>query len=308
MAQAAGKVFRLGWLRPTAPGGAAFMSTGMTDALRQLGWVEGQNLRIEARYADGQPDRLPALARELLAQRCDVILAVGAAAVRAAKDATATLPIVMFGNFDPGALGLVASLARPGGNVTGVLIASQGTFAAKKLELLTQAVPRTRRVAMLVPDDPAVQLQVLETQQAAAALGIELRVVRVVAVRGADYAGAFATMVAERCGALFVAATTFFVRDRRLIIDLAAKHKLPSIWEWPEQVEDGGLMSYGTSLSRLYQRLALYVDRIFKGGLPADMPVEQPTAIELVINLKTARALGLSIPPTLLLRADRVIE
>ncbi len=308
MAQVAGKVFRLGWLRPTAPGGTDFMTTGVPDALRQLGWVEGQNLRIETRYADGQADRLPALARELVAQRCDAILAVGAAAVRATKDASATLPIILFGNFDPVALGLVASLARPGGNVTGVLITSQGTFAAKKLELLTQAVPRTRRVAMLVPDDPAVQLQVLETQQAAAALGIELRVVRVVAVRGADYAGAFATMVAERCGALFVAATTFFVRDRRLIIDLAAKHKLPSIWEWPEQVDDGGLMSYGTSLSRLHQRLALYVDRIFKGGLPADMPVEQPTAIELVINLKTARALGLSIGPALLLRADRVIE
>jgi putative ABC transport system substrate-binding protein len=305
MAQASGKVFRLGWLRPTAPGGAAFMSTGMTDALRQLGWVEGQNLRIEARYADGQPDRLPALARELVAQRCDVILAVGSGAMRAAKDATATLPIVLFGNFDPVALGMVASLARPGGNVTGVLIASEGTLAAKKLELLTQAVPRARRVAMLVPDDPIVQLQVLETQQAAAALGIELRVVP---VRGADYAGAFTTMVAERCGALFVAATTYFVRDRKLIIDLAAKHRLPSIWEWPEQVDDGGLMSYGTSLSGLYQRIALYVDRIFKGALPADMPVEQPTSIELVINLKTARALGLSIPQALLLRADRVIE
>ena len=127
-------------------------------------------------------------------------------------------------------------------------------------------------------------------------------------MRGTDYVGAFATMVAERCGALFVAATTYFVRDRKLIIDLAAKHRLPSIWEWPEQVDDGGLMSYGTSLSGLYQRIALYVDRIFKGALPADMPVEQPTSIELVINLKTARALGLSIPQSLLLRADRVIE
>jgi putative tryptophan/tyrosine transport system substrate-binding protein len=304
-AQPVGRVYRLGLLRPTAPIASEFMATGIPNALRQQGWVEGQNLQIDVRYAEGRMERLPVLARELVALRCDAVVAVGIGAVRAMREASDTVPIVMFGNFDPVAAGLVSSLARPGGNVTGVLIAAEGTLAGKKLEYLRDAAPQVRRTALLVPDDPNLGLQVAETQKAAAALGTDLRVVP---LRGNDYDAAFATMRAERCGALFVAATTFFVRDRRQIIDLALRHKLPSMWEWPEQVADGGLMAYGTSLAALYQRIAFYVERIFKGAAPGQLPVEQPTTYELVINLKTARSLGLSLPQALLLRTDRLIE
>jgi len=304
-AQPAQRLYRLGLLRPNAPSPSEFMSVGLPNALRQAGWVEGQNLRIETRFADGRMERLPALARELVAQRCDAIVAVGIGAVRAARDATRSIPIVMFGNFDPLAAGVVASLARPQGNVTGVMIAAEGTLAGKRLELLKQAAPRARRTALLIPDDPNIGAQLRETQNAATTLGIDLRVVQ---LRGNDHAAAFATMVAERCGALLVAATPFFVQDRRQIIDLANQHKLPTMWEWPEQVDDGGLMAYGTSLSALYGRIAAYVDRIFKGASPGELPVEQPVSFELVVNLKTAQLLGLSLPRALLLRADRLVE
>jgi putative tryptophan/tyrosine transport system substrate-binding protein len=304
-AQPVGRVYRLGLLRPTAPIASEFMATGIPNALRQLGWVEGHNLQIEMRHAEGRMERLSALARELAALRCDAVVAVGIGAVRAMREASGTMPIVMFGNFDPVAVGLVSSLARPGGNVTGVLIAAEGTLAGKKLEYLREAAPQVRRTALLVPDDPNLGLQVAETKKAAAALGTDLRVVQ---LRGNDYDAAFAMMLAERCGALFVAATTFFVRDRHQIIALALRHKLPSMWEWPEQVADGGLMAYGTSLAGLYQRVAVYVDRIFKGAAAGELPVEQPTTYELVINLKTARSLGLNLQQALLLRADKVIE
>jgi putative ABC transport system substrate-binding protein len=211
----------------------------------------------------------------------------------------------MVGNFDPVALGFVASLARPGGNVTGVLAAAEGSLAGKKLELLKQIIPRAGRIALLGSDDPNLRAQVLETQKAASALGIELRVVL---AQGDDYRTAFASIAAQRCDALLVAAAPFSLRDRRPIIDLAAKHRLPAIWEWPVQVEDGGLMAYGASLDGLIQREAEYVDRIFKGARPADLPVDQPSTARLVINLKTAKALGLTMPRSLLLRADEVIQ
>ncbi|MBK9604897.1 MAG: ABC transporter substrate-binding protein [Betaproteobacteria bacterium] len=267
--------------------------------------MSGQNLVLETRYAGGHIDRLPGLARELVQLHCDAIIAVGTSAVRAARAATSTIPIVMFGNFDPVAAGLVDSLARPGGNVTGVLIAPDGTLAAKKLELLRQAVPRATRMAFLAPDDAGFRPQLEETRKAAIALGIELAVVT---VRGGDYDRAFAAIAAERAEALFVGATTFFMTDRKPIIDLALRHRLPAIWEWPEQVRDGGLMAYGTSLLGLYQRVAIYVERIFKGARPGDLPVEQPTKFDLVINLNTAKALRLNIPQSLLLRADEVIQ
>jgi len=304
-AQPAGRVFRLGLLRPTLQSPTEFMATGIPNALRQLGLVSGQNVVIELRHAGGQIDRLPGLARELVQLRCDAIIAVGASAVRAAREATSTIPIVMFGNFDPVAAGLVDSLARPGGNVTGVLIAPDGTLAAKKLELLRQAVPRALRMAFLAPDDAGIRPQLEETRKAAIALGIELAVVT---VRGGDYGRAFAAIAADRAEALFVGATTFFMTDRKPIIELALQHRLPAIWEWPEQVRDGGLMAYGTSLLGLYQRVAVYVDRIFKGTRPGDLPVEQPTKFDLVINLTTAKALRLTIPQSLLLRADEVIQ
>jgi putative ABC transport system substrate-binding protein len=307
-AQTTERVWRVGILRPTAPPLSVSepMAVAIPGALRELAYVEGRNLAIETRWAGGNFDRLPALARELVQAKVDVIVAVGSPAVRAAKDATALIPIVMYGNFDPVALGLVTSLAQPGGNVTGVLIAPDGTLAGKKLELLKSAVPKASRMAFLAPsDDSGFRLQVQETRVAAMALGIDLQVTE---VRGGDYERAFAAITAQRAGALFVGAHTSFTRDRAQIITLAAKHRLPAMYEWREQVVDGGLMSYGSSLQGSYQRVASYVDRILKGASPAGMAVERPTKFELVINRETARALGLTIPQSLLLRADEVIQ
>jgi putative ABC transport system substrate-binding protein len=296
---------KLGWLRPKAAGPAEFQALGIPAALKRLGWVEGQNLIIERRWAGGQVARLPELARELVQERCDALLTVGLSATRAAREASQTLPIVFFGNFDPLATGLVASLARPGNNLSGVLIAVDGTLAAKKLELLKEAAPRATRIVFLSPDDPAMQVQIAETRQAAAALGLELSVVT---VKGADYPGAFAAIITERAQAVFVGAQTTFMTDRKLIIDLARRNKLPTIWEWPEQVRDGGLMAYGTSLTALYERVASYIDRIFRGARVGDLPIEQPTTFGLVLNQGTARAIGLPLPRALLLRADEIIE
>jgi len=304
-AQPSGKVFKLGWLRPNAAGPAEFQGLGITAALQQLGWVEGRNLLIERRFADGQVARLPELARELVAQRCDALLTVGLSATRAAREASPTVPIVFYGNFDPVATGLVASLARPGGNVSGVLIAVDGTLAAKKMELLKQAVPRAMRIAFLSPDDPAMQGQIAEARQAAARLGLELAVVT---VKGSDYAGAFAAIAAERAQAVFVGAHTSFMTDRQAIIDLARRHKLPTMWEWTEQVRDGGLMAYSTSLTGLYERVASYIDRIFRGARADELPIEQPTTFGLVLNQVTARAIGLSLPRALVLRASEVVD
>lgn len=309
-AQQAGRVYRLGILAPTSMPAPSERRTAVIlipSALQELGYVQGQNLIVETRYGEGRLDRLPALARELVQLRPDVIVAIGAAAARAVKNTTATIPIVLYANIDPVAAGLVKSLAKPGDNITGILIAPAGTLAAKRLELLKQAVPRAERITFLGwGDDPSSnRSQVQETQEAASSLGVKLSVVE---VRGGDYDRAFATIAAERPGALFVAATTYFVRDRKRIIELVAKHRLPAIYEWPEHVEDGGLMSYGSSLTGTTQRVAAYVDRVFKGAKPGDLPIEQPTRFELVINRTTARALGLTLPPSLVGRADRIIE
>ena len=300
-AEQAGKVYRLGILHPTHQARTEEIRT----ALRDLGYVEGQNLVVVGRYAEGKLDRLPKMARELVQLRVDVVYAVGSAAIRAAKDATTTIPIVMYGGVDPVAAGFVASLARPGGNVTGVLILPGSTLAGKKLELLQEAVPGIARIALLAPDDPTFPPQLRETQKAAVTLGVKLVLGE---VRESNYDRAFATMAVQRPEALLVASHPTFMSDRKRIIDLARKYRLPAIYEWPEQVKDGGLMSYGSTQSALFQRAATYIDRIFKGAKPGDLPVEQPTKFDLVINLKTAKALGLTIPPSLLQRADRVIE
>jgi ABC-type uncharacterized transport system substrate-binding protein len=307
--QPAGKVYRLGVLSTTTPPGSSDQRAAVIlvpRALRELGYVEGQNLIVERRYAGGKLDRLPGMAKELVQLGADVIFAVALPAIQAAKDATATIPIVFYGNFDPVANGLVGNLARPGRNITGILIAPEGTLAAKKLELLKETVPQATLVAALVPEDlTTVQLQIEEVQNAATALKVKLNVV---AVRGGDYDRAFATIAAERPGALFVAATSYFMRDRKRIIELAARHRLPAIYERPEQVEDGGLMAYGASFSVTTQRAAAYIDRIFRGATPGELPIEQPTKFELVINRKTAKALGLTISASVLLRADQIIE
>jgi len=300
------RVWRVGFLRPGAP-----ISVNEPQyvyfqrAFSELGYVEGRNLVLDVRYAHGDPKRLQALARSFVDDGFDLVVAVGSPAARAMKETSATLPIVVFGNFDPLALGLVSSLARPGGNLTAVLMAPDGTLAGKRLQLLRELVPQAVRIGLLAPDDPAVRMQVQETRQAAQALRVELAVVT---VRGGGYAAAFEELSRQRVAAVVVASHQYFVTDRAAIIDLAARHGLPAMYEWREQVADGGLMTYSTSLYGVYQRVANYVDRILKGARPAELPVERPTKFDLVINLKTARALGLTVPQTMLLRADEVIE
>ncbi len=298
------RVYRVGTLRSSAPPPTSI--DGLPKALRELGYVEGRNLVVERRHAAGQLVRLPALARELVDARVDAIVAVGAAAIRATREATSTIPIVMFGNFDPIVLGLVPNLARPGANLTGVLIAPDGTLAGKRLELLKAAIPQAARVALLAPaNETAFTAQIQETLRAAAVLGVTISVVE---VHAGDYERAFATIVAERCTALLVGAHTYFVVDRAQIIALAARHKLPAMYEWREQVVDGGFMSYSTSLYGLYRRIASHLDRIFNGVPAGDIPIEQPTRFELVVNTTTAKALGVVITPALRLQIDEVIE
>ena len=303
--QSAARVYRLGILR---------LGRFATDdaysfpvLLGDLGYVEGRNLVVERRSADGKSDRMPGLARELVDLRVDAILAVGSVATAAAKVATPTIPVVFLDNGDPVAAGLVQSLARPGGNITGVLITPEGaSLAGKRVELLRESVPRAARIALLAPDQQGVTWsQAQETRAAASSLRLGLDVVEVV---DGDYARAFATIAALRPQALVVGANGGFVRDRKTIIELAARYRLPAIYEWPRQVKDGGLMSYGANDLETYRQVASYIDRLFKGAKPSDMPIWLPSKLHLVLNLKTARALGLTIPRSVLLRADEVIR
>jgi putative ABC transport system substrate-binding protein len=272
--------------------------------MAELGFVEGKNLVVDRRYAEAQLDRLPAIARELVEARPDAIVPLGATATRAAKQATGTIPIVFYGNFDPVATGTVTNLARPGGNVTGILIAPEGTLAEKKVELLLEAAPKAKRIVFLAPPDPAIRYQLDEARKAALRQGVDVVAVE---VRGGDYDQAFAAIARERPQALFVAAHTIFVRDRRPVIERANRLRVPAIYEWREHVVDGGLMSYGSSLSATSRRVADVVGRIFTGTSPGDIPIEQPTTFRLVVNAGTARTTGIELPRSLLLRADEVI-
>jgi ABC-type uncharacterized transport system substrate-binding protein len=304
-AQPARKMHRVGILIPGAPtpSDRASVSFQVPAALGELGYVEGHNLIIERRYAEGSRDRLSGLARELVQLPVDVIVAVSNEAIQAAQQATKTVPIVMLGG-SVVERGFVASLAQPGGNVTGVAI-SETTLAAKRLELLKEAVPSATRFAVLARREEDSLTQVREAKEAAASLGVTLVIVE---VGGADYGIAFARIVSERAQALFVLSSPLLHRDRARIIEFARTQRLPAIYQWGEHAREGGLMAYGTSLVRLSQRMAVYVDRILKGASPATLAVEQPTVYELVINLKTATSLGLSIPPPLLARADELIQ
>jgi putative ABC transport system substrate-binding protein len=305
-AQPVGKVYRLGTLNlgvPPLPD-TYDARRDFVVVLQDLGYVEGRNLEVERRYAEGRVERLPALAAELVQRHVNVIVAGGSAAVRAAQSATKAIPIVfIIAGQDPVELGLTPSLARPGGNVTGVVLGS--VLAGKRLELLKEAVPRATRIAMLATGDAAFRIQVKEAEQAAALLGVRLVVVE---AKGRDYERAFTTMRGERADALFVGASPTLHADRGRIIELAARYRLPAIYQWAEHVEEGGFMAYGASGRWATQRAATYVDRLFKGANPAEMPVEQATVVTLAFNLKTAKALGLTIPPSLLQRADQVIE
>ena len=304
-AQQAEKVYRLGILSPAEPPLPSDRSTvavTVPAALRDLGYVEGRNLLVELRFAMGKREQLPALASDLVQARMDVILAVGDA-VEPARAATKTIPIVMMGS-DPVGRGLAKSLGRSGTNVTGVVIA-ETVLADKRLELLKEAVPHATRIAVLRTPDVGNQIQIEEARRAASALGVKLVVVE---VPDANYERAFRKMVAERAAAVVVLSSPVLYRDRSEIIALAAKHRLPAIYDWRTHAEEGGLMAYGSNLSALHRRLAAYIDRIFKGANPSELPVEQPTGYELVINLKTAKALGLTIPPSLLGRADELVQ
>ncbi len=308
-AQQAAKIARIGFLN-TNLAANPHLREAFRQGLRDLGYVEGRNVVIEYRDAAGKPERYPALAAELVALKVDVIVTGGGTgAPLAAKQATRTLPIVFIAGADPVTDGLVSSLARPGGNVTG--LSNLGPeLVGKRLELLTQAIPGVTRIAVLW--QPGGQGERTDKDMlkradvAARALGVRLQVVE---VRGlADVDRAFSDMTRARAGALTVLGSPMLFNERRRLVDLVAKSRLPAVYGPREFVDAGGLMAYGPNWPDMYRRAATYVDRILKGAKPGDLPVEQPTKFELVINLKTARALGLTIPPSVLRRADQVIE
>jgi putative ABC transport system substrate-binding protein len=307
-AQQPARIFRIGYLSPLEPATESARSEPIRVALRELGYIEGQNIATEYRYAEGKLDRLPELAAELVRLRVDIIVAAGTdRVVREAKNATKTIPIVMGGGADPVEAGLVESLARPGGNVTG--ISNLGSeLGGKRLELLKEAVPKVARVAVLY--DPATPSTVLDVKEAlpvaARALGLTLQPWE---VRSADdFDRVFASIGKQRPDGLYVASGPLIRPNRKRIAGFTLKSRLPSMYYNREYVNAGGLMSYGADLADSYRRVAYYVDRILKGAKPADLPVEQPTKFELVINLKTAKQIGLTIPPNVLARANRVIR
>ena len=302
-AQPTGRVYRVGVLSPGAP------STGIAafgPGIRRLGWVPGQNLIIEQRYARGDLARLPALAAELVALKVDVIL-VSSVAIPAARAATRTIPTVMtFAVDDPVEEGWVASLARPGGNLTGVTLHAP-ELTGKRLELLKVVLPGMRRVGVLAWPRPGGLGQVRAAEAAARSLSLQTHVVEV--QETSQYEGALDALKREGADALLVLSSSAFFAERRRIADLAVKHRLPLVAPFREAAEAGGLMAYGPNIAELWgQRGPVYVDRILKGARPGDLPIEQPTKYELVVNLKTAKALGLVMPQSFLLRADQVIE
>jgi putative ABC transport system substrate-binding protein len=277
------------------------------QALGQQGWVEGQNLRLETRFAEGRVDRLPAFCAELIRMRVDVIVTGSSVATQAAKDATRTIPIVMAASADALGERFVTSLAHPGGNITGVTFLAGTEIASKQLELLKQVAPTSSRVAVLKnPSNAAHANFVRDLKVAGRTLDTHLQIAE--ARYPEELQGAFASMTKERAGAVLVLTDSMFFGQRRPIVRLAASNGLPAMYSQREFVDEGGLISYGPSLSEMFRRAATHVDRILRGAKPADLPVEQPTKFELVINLRTVKALGLKIAQSVLLRADQVVE
>ena len=307
-AQQAAKVYRLGLLGgspPNSPGGRRAWE-GFFQGMRELGYVEGQNILVEGRFYGDHTERLPALAAELVQLKVDVIVAGAAPAPEAAQRATSTIPIVMAIHSDPVGSGLVVSLAKPGKNVTGLSTLGP-ELTGKRLQLLKEAVPGISRVAVLSnPTDTTQALLLREAQVAARSLKAHLQVLE--ARAPSDFAGAFSAMTKERAGGVLVLTSSMFYDQRTRIAELAARSRLPAIYTVKDYAEAGGLMAYGVNLGEGFRRAATYVDKILKGARPADLPVEQPTKFDLVINLKTAKALGLTIPPSLLQGADEVIQ
>jgi len=298
------KVPRIGLLLqapPTSPQVEAFR-----QGLRDLGYIEGKNILIEYRHTEGKPDRLPALAAELVRLKVDVIVVSGALATSAAKKATSEIPIVMAVAGDPVGSGHIASLGRPGGNITGLTNLAP-ELGGKRLELLKEVIPGLSRVAIVSdPTNPIFKLQLSEVESAAQALNLQLQILEVREPN--DFERAFGAAKKARAGAVGTLASAFLGAHRQKLVDFAEKNGLPAMYHNSGFVEDGGLMSYGVNNTDLYRRAATYVDKILKGAKPADLPVEQPTKFEFVINLKTAKQIGITIPPNVLARADKVIK
>jgi len=296
----------IGFLHSGSPGPSAPVVAGFRQGLNETGYVEGQNLAIEYRWAEFRDDRLPAMAADLVSRKVDAILTGGFPSARAAKAATSTIPIVFTYGGDPVGDGLVSSLARPGGNVTGFTNVT-ADLTSKRFALVSELVPRARVIALLVnPNSSGAKRTMLDAQEAARAKGVQLSIIKASAED--EFETAFASLVQLHAGALVVGNNPFFNSRREQLVALASRHAVPAIYEWREFVASGGLISYGTSLAGMYRQAGIYAGKILKGAKPADLPVQQPTKFELVVNLKTAKALGLTIPQSLLLRADEVIQ
>jgi putative tryptophan/tyrosine transport system substrate-binding protein len=305
-AQQTGKLSRIGFLGNSTAALEANLVGPFREGLRELGYIEGQNIVIESRWAEGQYERFPALIAELLAQHVEVIVAAGTPASRAVKQVTTSVPLVMVAVGEPVATGLVASLGQPGGNITGLTSISED-LEMKRLELLREVLPTVSRIAVLWnPENQSLLAELKEIRAAARVLGMTVQALEV--QTPGEFEETFNTIIREQPGALLVMADRLFLHNRQQIMDFATRRRLPGVYAYRELVEAGGLMSYGPSYAGMHRRATYFVDRILKGAKPADLPVERPMTFELVLNLKTAEALGLTIPPTLLFQADEVIR
>jgi putative ABC transport system substrate-binding protein len=306
-AQQTKKIWRIGFLSSVAAKPSAHLWSAFLHGLRAVGYVEGQNVMIEPRWAEGKTDRLPQLAAELARLNVDLIVSTGGTVTAfAAKNATSSIPIVFTVGGDLVKLGLVASLARPAGNLTGLSLLTT-ELNVKRLELLQETFPKIRLVGVMGnPNNPNYVIQLDETQAAAKALGLQIEIFQ--ARNSSDIDSVFSTAAKKTVQALLVLSDPMLNASRQRISDAVMKARVPAIYEFKEFVEAGGLMSYGTDILAVYRRIGVYVDKIFKGTSPADLPVEQPTKFEFVVNLKTAKQIGLTIPPNVLARADRVIR
>jgi len=301
------KSFSIGCLMAVTAEAVAPYRRGLEEGLRDLGYVEGRNIVIHRRYAEGKPERLPDLAAELVRLKVDVIVATTNPAISAVRRATASIPIVMVIAADPVGTGFITSLGRPGGNITGVTLDTGLELVGRRLELLKEIAPKVSRVAVLRnPSDEGAAQTWNAAEDAGRQLGITVRSVEVRTLD--DFDGAFGIMVRARVDGVLVGAGPLGFTRRRHVAELAARWRLPAVYPFRESVDEGGLMSYGPSLIDLWRRSAKHVDRILRGSKPADLPVEQPTRFELVINMRTAKALGITIPPSVLLRADQIID
>jgi putative tryptophan/tyrosine transport system substrate-binding protein len=306
-ARQGGKVPRIGYLSNGSPVTHAHLLEAFRQGMRDLGWRDGQNVAIEYRFAEGQVERLASLAAQLVAERVDLIVAVPTAAAVAARRVTASIPIVAISVADPVRLGLAASLAYPGANLTGVSFSVELASITKALQLFKEAIPTVSRVAVLSnPRNPGQPAAVADIANAGRALGLELQFLQ--AGDAAEIDLAFAAMARERATALFVSPDSLFILHRERLAQLATKHRLPSMHGVRENADAGALMSYGPNLVAQSRRASVFVDKILKGAKPGELPIEQPTSFELIVNVKTARVIGITIPQSLLLRADEVIE